>query len=76
MTLPRHIYKNLEEIVGPENISDKEYILAAYRHPGPATPQRRPGPAAVILPGSVEETLRIVKTCNRYNVKYAAMTSL
>jgi hypothetical protein len=76
MSLPQHVYKVLEEVVGPDNISDKDYILAAYRHPGPASPQRRPGPAAVILPGSVEETQKIVKICNRYNLKYAAMTSL
>jgi glycolate oxidase len=76
MSLPQPIYKVLEEIVGPENISDKEYILAAYRHPGPGNPQRPPGPAAVILPGSVEEVQKIVKLCNRYDLKYTAMTSL
>ncbi len=76
MSLPQHIYKIIEEVVGPENLSDKEYILAAYRHPGPATIKRPAGPAAVVLPGSLEETQKIVKICNRYDLKYAAMTSL
>ncbi len=76
MSLPQYIYKVLEEIVGPENISDKEYILAAYRHPGPGNLQRPPGPAAVILPGSVDEVQKIVKICNRYGLNYTAMTSL
>jgi glycolate oxidase len=76
MGIPDYIYKTLEEVVGPDNISDKEYILAAYRHPGPANTQKPLGPAAVILPGSAEETQKIVKICNRYNLKYSAMTSL
>ena len=76
MSLPQHIYKIMEEVVGPENLSDKEYILAAYRHPGPASTKRPAGPAVVVLPGSLEETQKIVKICNRYDLKYAAMTSL
>ncbi len=76
MGLPDYIYKTFEEVVGSENISDKEYILAAYRHPGPASTQKPPGPVAVILPGSTEETQKIVQICNRYNLKYTAMTSL
>jgi len=76
MSLPQHIYKILEDIVGPEYISDKEYILAAYRHPGPGSMQKPAGMEAVILPGSVEEAQQIVKTCNRYNIKLVPMTSL
>jgi glycolate oxidase len=76
LSLPQHIYKILEDIVGPEYISDKECILAAYRHPGPASQQRPAGFAAVILPGSAEETQKIVKICIRYGLKYAATTSL
>jgi glycolate oxidase len=76
MSLPQPLYKILEDVVGPEYISDKEYILAAYRHPGPGNSQKLPGPAAVILPGSVEEVQKIVKICNRYDLKYIAMTSL
>ncbi len=76
MSLPENIYKTLENIVGPEYISDKEYILAAYRHAGPGARQKPAGPGAVILPGSTEEVQAIVKACNRYNIKYTAMVSL
>jgi glycolate oxidase len=76
MSLPQHVYKILEEIVGPDNISDKEYILAAYRHSSPGGMPKSPGKDAVILPGSVEEVQQIVKICNRYNIKIAPMTSI
>src|SRR4030042_1885910 len=78
MSLPSNIYKLFEDIVGPEYITDKDYILAAYRHSGPGSGGREksPGPAAVILPGSTEEVQAIVKACNKNNVKYAALVSL
>jgi glycolate oxidase len=76
MSLPENIYQALESIVGPEYISDKEYILAAYRHAGPGVRQKPVGPAAVILPGSTEEVQAIVKACNRDSIKYTAMVSL
>jgi len=76
VSLPEPIYKILEDIVGPENISDKEYILAAYRHQPPDSVRKTLDRAAVILPGSVEELQKIVKVCNRYNLKYAVIISL
>jgi glycolate oxidase len=78
MSLPANIYKMLEDIVGPEYISDKDYVMAAYRHSGPGSAGREksPGPAAVLLPGSTEEVQAIVKLCNRNHVKYAALVSL
>ncbi len=76
MSLPPDAYNALAKIVGPEFISDKEYILAAYRHAPPGTPQKPFSPEAVILPSSTEEVQAIVKTCNRYGIKYTAMTSL
>ena len=78
MSIPANIYKMLEDIVGPEYISEKEYILAAYRHLGPGSEGREnsAGPAAVLLPGNTEEVQAIVKVCNKNNVKYAAIVSL
>lgn len=76
MALPEHIYKILENVVGPENISDRQYILAAYRHWSPQSPQKPASPGAVILPGSTEEVQDIVRICNRYNIGYMAETSL
>jgi len=76
VSLPEHIYKELEDVVGPENISDREYVLAAYRHAGPGGFRKPPSPEAVIMPGSTREVQDIVKICNRYNIKYIATTSL
>ncbi len=78
MSLPSDIYSAFEDIVGPENISDKDYVMAAYRHAGPGAGGREksPGPAAVLLPGSTEEVQAIIKLCNRRNIKYAALVSL
>lgn len=76
MSLPVHIYKELESVVGPENVSDREYILAAYRHAGPGGLKKPPSPEAVIMPGSTKEVQDIVKICNRYGIKYVATTSL
>ena len=76
MSLPRQIYKMLEGVVGPDNISDKEHILAAYRHWSPQSAQKPPSPAAIILPGSTEEVQSIVRICNRFKIGYTAQTSL
>ena len=66
----------LESVVGSDHISDRPHILAAYRHWSPQSPVKPPSPAAIILPGNTEEVQRIVKICNRYQIKYSAQTSL
>jgi glycolate oxidase len=76
MSLSQYLYKTLENVVGPENISDREWVQAAYRHPSPGTSQKPASPEAVILPGSTEEVQAIIKICNRYKIKYVPMTSL
>jgi glycolate oxidase len=68
MALSKDAYRALEDIVGPENISDNPIILESairlmFR------------PAAVILPGSAEEVQAIVRTCNRYKIKYHAYST-
>jgi glycolate oxidase len=70
MGLPEHVYKMLENIVGSDYISDRPYILAAYRHQMPNSPQKPASPEAIILPGSTEEIQAICRICNRYNVRY------
>ena len=52
MSIPANIYKMLEDIVGPENISDREYIMAAYRHqsPGASGAGKSAGARCVVLP--------------------------
>lgn len=76
MGLSKPAYKILESLVGSNHISDRPHILAAYRHWSPQSAVKPPSPAAVILPGSTEEVQRIVRICNRYNLKYTAQTSL
>jgi len=67
----------LESVVGPEYISDREYILSAYRHPMPQIERKPASPEAVILPGCTEEVQAIVRICNRFHTKYiATVTSL
>jgi hypothetical protein len=75
MRLPKHIYKEFENVVGPENINDREYILTAYRHPTTMSMRKPASPEAVILPGSTEEVQAIVRICNRHSIKYIPAVS-
>lgn len=75
MGLSKEAYKMFENIVGPEYISDREYILAAYRHQMPNMPRKPVSPEAVVLPGSTEEVQAIVRLCNRYNIRYIPTVS-
>jgi len=76
MSITGNIYKLLEDIVGPENISDRPHILAAYRHTNPQNGRKPASPAAVIMPANTAEVQEIVKICNQHGVKYNAVTSL
>lgn len=70
-------YKALEDIVGPEYITDSPPILESYC----CAPMNEPifgskfapfRPLAVILPGNAEEVQAIVKVCNRFKIKFKA----
>ena len=82
MALARGIYRALEDVVGPENISDELAVLDSYAFQWPA--ELRPTgtgdrfmnrPEAVVLPGSTEEVQAIVKACNRYKIKFKAFST-
>ncbi len=83
MALPRHIYQALEDIVGPENISDDPAVLDSYRyslahtaiHVGPYYDTFTPRGLAVLLPGSTEEVQAIVRLCNKYKIKVKASST-
>ncbi len=83
MTLPKNVYKALEDIVGAANISDDPALLDSYRyslahtaiHLGPYYDTHTPRGAAVLLPGSTEEVPAIVKLCNRYKIKFKASST-
>jgi len=82
MALERKVYSALESIVGPENITEDPAILLVYRYQR-AVSRYVPDSGrfwtyvseAVVLPGSAEEVIDIVKLCNRYKVKFKAFST-
>lgn len=79
MALSRDSYRALEDVVGSENISEEPATLDAYAYQFGAELIVRSNfmtrPEAVIMPGSTEEVQAIVKTCNRFKVKYKALST-
>jgi len=83
MTLPKNVYKALEDIVGTAHISDDPAVLDSYRyslahtaiHLGPFYNTFTPRGAAVLMPGSTEEVQAIVKLCNKYKIKFKASST-
>jgi glycolate oxidase len=83
MGISREAYKVLEDIVGPEYLSEDPVDMEAYRgglegygaSMGFAKVMSR-YPAAVIMPKTTEEVQRIVKACNRYKVPYIAVSTM
>ena len=80
--LPREVYKALEDIVGPEWISEDRAIVEAYSKTQSAgcivqkhNRDPTPIPACVVLPGSVEEVQAIVRVCNRYKLPFTPYTN-
>jgi hypothetical protein len=80
MALLREAYQELEEIVGSRYISEDPSILDSYAFQlgaelaGEHTKfGLRAG--AVLLPATTEEVQAIVKTCNRYKIKYKPLAS-
>jgi glycolate oxidase len=82
MALASDVYRALEDIVGPENISDELAVLDSYAFQWlmelrPTGQGDRFGvrPEAIVLPGSTEEVQAIVKTCNRLKKKFKAFST-
>ena len=83
MALSREVYGALEDVVGPDNISDDPALLDSYRYPlshtaihiGPYYRVYTPRGEAVMLPGSTEEVQAIVKLCNKYKIKFKASST-
>jgi len=76
MALKRDSYKALEDVVGPENISEDLAILEGYTYQpmGEGIFSGRFGnrPEAVVLPDGVKEVQAIIKLCNRLDIKAKA----
>jgi len=78
MSLSRDAYKALEDVVGPENISEDPVILDGYAFQFMLGIDEMfggrfmPRPEAAILPGDTEDVQAIVKTCSRHKIKFKA----
>jgi glycolate oxidase len=78
MALPREVYEALEEIVGPDNITEEPATLDSYAYQWMAelVPNVTDGSKffdraeAVLLPGSTEEVQATVKACNQHKLKF------
>ncbi len=78
MALSKEIYRQFEDIVGADNISDDPALLDSYRYPlshtaihiGPYYRVYTPRGAAVLLPGSTPEVQTIVRLCNKHRIKF------
>jgi len=76
MGYTKDVYRELEDIVGSENISDDEAILDGYAFQAldGALHNKRffQSPPAVVLPGSAKEVQAIVRICNRRGIREKA----
>ncbi len=71
--LASDLYKAMEDVLGPENISQEPAVLDGYAWQpifNITSEKWRPRPAAVVLPQSTEEVSEIVKLCNEHKVKF------
>lgn len=75
MSISREAYRELAAVVGAENISDKQYILAGNRARTPEIPFEYHSPDAIIMPSSTYEVQQIVKICNKYDICFVAHVS-
>lgn len=78
MALSRDAYAALEDIVGPENISEDLGVIDSYCRSwgeesflGPGS-RWMPRFAAIVLPGDTKEVQAIVKACNRWKIRFKA----
>src|SRR4030042_2479474 len=76
MAIKQEIYRALEDVVGPENISEDPAILDSYawRMNRPVV-RFVPRFEAVTLPKTTEEVQAIVRTCNKYRIQFKASSS-
>jgi glycolate oxidase len=80
MALARDVYRELEDILGPENISEDLAVTDGYAWYGMGKSTRPEDcfflrPEAVVLPGSAEDVQAIIKLCNRRGIKSKASST-
>jgi glycolate oxidase len=75
MSLDRNVYRALEDIVGPENVSEEPAIMDSYAWRSgmmAGTTKFVPRFEAVVLPKDTSEVQAIVRLCNRHGVQFKA----
>ena len=75
MTLKRDFYKGLEDILGPEFVSDDPVITDTYANPFREGIPYAQTFEAVTLPKDTEEVQAIVRLCNKHKVQYKASST-
>ena len=79
MKLSKQEYQALEDIVGPEYITQEPVILDTYNQVWGNKfffdEKHSVQPAAVLLPATTEEIAAVVKVCNQYGILFKAFSS-
>ena len=78
MTIAKDQYLALEEIVGPDYISDDPVIMYSYSWRSglyASTEDFVPCFEAVLLPEKTEEVQKIVKLCNKFGLRFKACST-
>ncbi len=75
MEISRDAYRALEDVVGPENVTDDPAFLDSYAFEWLAElvrPNRShymPRPVAVVMPATTREVQAVTKVCNKYKTR-------
>ncbi|MCP4761568.1 MAG: FAD-binding oxidoreductase [archaeon] len=85
MTLEKEILEEFEQVLGKENISDKKSITEIYAYNwsvdtlnvdrGNDPEFFSLPPIAVAMPSSTEEVQKIIKLCNKFNLRFKAQST-
>ena len=79
MELAKEVYQALEDIVGPEYITQDPAIRDTYNQVWGNKlmfdEKWSIRPAAVLLPATTEEIQAIVKVCNKYHILFKSFSS-
>ncbi|HEU65425.1 MAG TPA: FAD-binding oxidoreductase, partial [Chloroflexi bacterium] len=81
MALSRDAYRALEDIVGTRYISEDPAVMDSYAYQWLAETVRpnqskfMTRPEAALLTGSTKEVQAIVRTCNKYKIKFKAYST-
>jgi glycolate oxidase len=80
MALDRDFYRYLEDILGPENVSEDPVVIESYSFPIRAATvvdrnEYLPRFEAITLPKDTKEVQAIVRLCNKYKVQFKASST-